>query len=109
MTCGIGEPSILWAAPDALIPLRLNAFASLLHVVSSTSHHMAKTGLRLLDGDTKWNISGMHVLFKYYHSLTRQTLINFAVLSKTLSLLFDEFKLFGGPLEEFAHISSATE
>ena len=58
MTSGVGEPSILWANPDALIPLRLNAFASLLHVISSASHYMAKKGSRLLDGDTKWNISG---------------------------------------------------
>ena len=58
MTSGIGEPSILWASPDALIPLRLNAFASLLHIVSSASHIMAKTGLRLLDGDSKWNVTG---------------------------------------------------
>ena len=79
MVSGIGEPSILWADPGSLIPLRLNAFATLLHVVSSASHHMAKAGLKLLDGDTKWNVSA---------------------LSKTLSLLFDELKLFGGPLEE---------
>ena len=50
---------MLHCSPESLIPLRLNAFASLLHVVSSASHNMAKAGLRLLDGDTKWNISGM--------------------------------------------------
>jgi hypothetical protein len=75
---GIGEPSLLWASPESLIPLRLNAFASLLHVVSTASHYMAKAGLTLLDGDKKWNLSA---------------------LSKTLSLLFDEFRIFEGPLE----------
>eukprot|EP00804_Cyclotella_cryptica_P022229 CCRYP_017931-RA/>CCRYP_017931-RA protein AED:0.02 eAED:0.02 QI:5792/1/1/1/0.8/0.81/11/115/2214 len=79
MVSGIGEPSILWASPESLIPLRLNAFASLLHVVSSASHNMAKAGIRLLDGDTKWNVSA---------------------LSKTLSLLFDESRIFEGPLED---------
>jgi hypothetical protein len=65
MTCGIGEPSILWASPESLIPLRLNAFASLLHVISSASHYMAKTGLRLLDRDTKWNISGIYTFCSF--------------------------------------------
>jgi len=45
-------------SPDALIPLRLNAFATLLHTVSSASHHMAKAGLRQLDGNAPWDITG---------------------------------------------------
>jgi hypothetical protein len=79
MTCGIGEPSILWASPESLIPLRLNAFASLLHVISSASHYMAKTGLRLLDGDTKWNISGIFGLVPFYFSAQPKTHIILSV------------------------------
>ncbi|KAL3808937.1 hypothetical protein ACHAXA_001128 [Cyclostephanos tholiformis] len=75
---GVGEPSILWASPESLIPLRLNAFATLLHTVSSASHHMAKAGLRQLDGITMWDMSA---------------------LGKILSMLFDEWAIFGGPLE----------
>lgn len=75
---GAGEPSFLWASPESLIPLRLNAFATLLHTVSSASHHMATSGLRQLDGSTMWDLPS---------------------LGKLLSLLFDEWALFGGPLE----------
>lgn len=81
MVSGIGEPSILWASPESLIPLRLNAFATLLHVVSSASHHLAKTGLRQLDGSTKWNLTA---------------------LGKVLSMLFDEHAIMGGPFEDLS-------
>jgi hypothetical protein len=80
---GAGEPSFLWASPESLIPLRLNAFATLLHTVSSASHHMATSGLRQLDGSTMWDLPS---------------------LGKLLSLLFDEWALFGGPLETPAPI-----
>jgi len=75
---GAGEPSILWASPQSLIPLRLNAFATLLHSVSSAAHHMAKAGLRQLDGNSTWDITAV---------------------GKLLSMLFDEYAILGGPLE----------
>ena len=77
MVAGVGEPSMLWASPESLIPLRLNAFATLLHTVSSASYHMAKSG-RQLDGNTKWNLTA---------------------LGKMLVMLFDEQSILGGPLE----------
>ncbi|KAL7554277.1 hypothetical protein ACHAWF_017721 [Thalassiosira exigua] len=80
---GAGEPSILWASPEALIPLRLNAFATLLHTVSSASHHMAKSGLRQLDGNATWDLSA---------------------LGKLSSMLFDESEIMGGPLEHAQQI-----
>lgn len=76
---GVGEPSILWASPQTLIPLRMNAFATLLHAVSSATHHMSKTGLRQLDGNSTWDITA---------------------LGKVLSMVFDEQTIFGGPLEK---------
>ena len=76
---GVGEPSILWASPQTLIPLRMNAFATLLHTVSSATHHMSKTGLRQLDGHSTWDITA---------------------LGKVLSMVFDEQTIFGGPLEK---------
>ncbi len=66
---GAGEPSILWASPESLIPLRLNAFATLLHTVSSASHYMAKAGLRQLDGSASWDITGestTRILFRLH-------------------------------------------
>ena len=76
---GTGEPSILWASPDSLIPLRLNAFASLLRAISSVSDHMTNAGLRQLDGNSKWNL---------------------LALGKVLSILFDEGAILGGTLED---------
>lgn len=76
---GTGEPSILWASPDSLIPLRLNAFAALLKVFSSVSDHMTNAGLRQLDGNSKWNL---------------------LALGKVLSMLFDEGAILGGTLED---------
>eukprot|EP00984_Skeletonema_dohrnii_P030698 scaffold22391_cov141-Skeletonema_dohrnii-CCMP3373.AAC.2 len=76
---GTGEPSILWASPDSLIPLRLNAFAALLKVISSVSDHMTNAGLRQLDGNSKWNL---------------------LALGKVLSMLFDEGAILGGTLED---------
>ena len=55
---GVGEPSLLWASPESLIPLRLNAFATLLHTVSSAAHHLSKLGLRQLDGNATWDMTG---------------------------------------------------
>ncbi len=76
---GTGEPSILWASPESLIPLRLNAFAALLKVFSSVSDHMTNAGLRQLDGNSKWNL---------------------LALGKVLSMLFDEGAILGGTLED---------
>ena len=76
---GTGEPSFLWASPDSLIPLRLNAFAALLKVISSVSDHMTNAGLRQLDGNSKWNL---------------------LALGKVLSMLFDEGSILGGTFED---------
>jgi len=51
---------LLVHSPDSLIPLRLNAFATLLHTVSSAAHHMSKAGLRQLDGNATWDITGVY-------------------------------------------------
>ena len=83
---GTGEPSILWASPDSLIPLRLNAFAALLRVISSVSDHMTNAGLRQLDGNSKWNL---------------------LALGKVLSMLFDEGAIFGDTLEDLPADSDA--
>lgn len=77
MVTGTGEPSILWASPESLIPLRLNAFATLLHTISSASYHMSKSE-RQLDGSTKWNLNA---------------------LGKMLVMLFDESSILPGPPE----------
>ncbi len=93
------DPIFTLNSPESLIPLRLNAFATLLHTVSSASHHMAKAGLRQLDGNAMWDLSGA-LSTCILQSLRWDLHPNFcAALGKILSMLFDEWAILGGPLE----------
>lgn len=73
LICGDGEPDLVWANPAASIPLRVHSFASILHLVGTTSLFLAKNGANQVDGVSK---------------------LNFVVLGRVLALLFDEKKLF---------------
>lgn len=79
---GTGEPSLLWANPATVLPLRVHAFAGLLHFIQSVSGHLSRFGLKQLDGKTKWNVTTFGTI---------------------ISALFDEQKLFsssrGGTIE----------
>jgi hypothetical protein len=74
LICGDGEPDLIWANPASSIPLRVHSFATILHLVGTTSLYMAKCGVTQLDGTSKFN---------------------FVTLGRVLALLFDERKLFG--------------
>jgi len=74
MICGNGEPDLVWANPSAPIPLRVHAFATLLHLIGSTSMYLSKNGVTLVDGVSSWNV---------------------VTLGRVIALTFDEQKLFG--------------
>mmetsp|Transcript_5966 Transcript_5966/g.9423 ORF Transcript_5966/g.9423 Transcript_5966/m.9423 type:complete len:3872 (+) Transcript_5966:128-11743(+) len=57
MVSGSGEPSLLWANPALVLPLRINAFASFMQLINFVSSHLSKFGLTQLDGKSKWNIT----------------------------------------------------
>jgi hypothetical protein len=71
---GTGEPDLVWANPTAPLPLRVQAFASLLHIVGATTMYMAKNGAKILNGAGDLNVVEM---------------------GRALALLFDERSLFG--------------
>jgi hypothetical protein len=73
---GKSEPSLLWANPAALIPLRIHAFASLLQLINSCSGYLMKNGATQLDGKSKWNVT---------------------TLGRLVALVFDESMLFDSP------------
>lgn len=73
MVSGTGEPSLLWANPALVLPLRIDAFATLLHFLHTASSHLARFGVTQLDGKSKWNVT---------------------TFGRILSLVFDEDKLF---------------
>jgi hypothetical protein len=54
---GTGEPSLLWANPAMVLPLRIHAFATLLHLIQNVSSHLSRFGLKQLDGKAKWNVA----------------------------------------------------
>lgn len=74
LICGDGEPDLVWANPAASIPLRVHSFATILHLVGTSSLYLAQNGVTQVDGTSKWN---------------------FVVQGRVLALLFDESKLFG--------------
>jgi hypothetical protein len=76
---GCGEANPRWANPGAFLPLRVQAFATLLQVLGSTSVFFSKRGLAQLDGSGKWNL---------------------ILLSRILAVAFDEGELFGISAEE---------
>jgi hypothetical protein len=71
---GTGNHDLEWANPAATMPLRVNAFATLLQILGSSTLYMSKRGVTQLDGSGKWN---------------------FVTLGRILSLLFDEEEMFG--------------
>jgi hypothetical protein len=76
---GCGEANPRWANPGSFQPLRVQAFATLLQVLGSTSVYYSKRGLSQLDGSGKWNL---------------------ILLGRILALAFDEGQLFGETAEE---------
>lgn len=74
MICGTGEPDLVWANPSSTLPLRVHAFATMIHLVGSSAIYLAKNGVTLLDGVGGWNV---------------------VTIGRVLALLFDERKLFG--------------
>ena len=74
MICGSGEPDVIWANPASSLPLRVHAFATIMHLVGSTSMYLSKNGVTLVDGLSGWNV---------------------VTLGRVLALVFDERKLFG--------------
>lgn len=71
---GTAEPSLRWANPAALLPLRVQAFATLLQILGSCTLYSSKRGLSQLDGSSKWNL---------------------IALGRVIALAFDEETLFG--------------
>lgn len=74
IVCGTAEADLVWANPAAFLPLRVQAFASLLHILGSFTVFSSKRGLSQLDGSSK---------------------LNLIALGRVLALSFDEGLLFG--------------
>ena len=53
---GDGTANLVWANPASSASLRLHAFATLLRLVGSSSHYLAKLGATQIDGETRWNV-----------------------------------------------------
>lgn len=73
------EADLAWANPAAILPLRVQAFATLLHLLGSSTLYLSKRGATQLDGSGKWNMMS---------------------LSRVVALLFDEGAMFGSQAEE---------
>jgi len=54
---GLGEPSLLWANPESLIPLRLQSFAAILYVMSNASAFQTKQGVTI--HGLQWDLSNI--------------------------------------------------
>lgn len=76
---GTGNHDLEWANPSAALPLRVNAFATLLQILGSSTMFLSKRGVTQLDGKSKWN---------------------FVSLSRVMGLLFDEREMFGVNYDE---------
>jgi len=76
---GTGNYHLMWADPAATLPLRVNAFATLLQILGSSTLFLSKRGVAQLDGTSKWN---------------------FVSLSRVVGLLFDEKEMFGSCCDE---------
>lgn len=68
------EPNLSWANPSFASPLRIQSFASLLYMLGASNLFLTRSGLGLVDGDSKWNV---------------------VTLGRVLALLFDEERIFG--------------
>ena len=71
---GTGNHDLKWANPAATLPLRVNAFATLLQVLGSSTLFLSKRGVNQLDGKGKFGLLS---------------------LSRVMGLLFDEKEMFG--------------
>eukprot|EP00536_Pseudo-nitzschia_multiseries_P017308 jgi/Psemu1/248066/estExt_Genewise1.C_14790007 len=76
---GTGNHDLQWANPAATLPLRVNAFATLLQILGSSTLFLSRRGVTQLEGNNKWN---------------------FVSLSRVVGLLFDEKDMFGGCCDE---------
>ena len=76
---GTGNHDITWANPEATLPLRVNAFATLLQILGSSTLFLSKRGVTQLDGSGKFNL---------------------LALSRVMGLLFDEKEMFGDSYNE---------
>jgi len=76
---GTGNHDLEWANPAAALPLRVNAFATLLQVLGSSTVFLSKRGVTQLDGNGKFN---------------------FPSLGRVMGLLFDEKEMFGDSNDE---------
>lgn len=74
LVLGDGDPDLVWANPGASIPLRVQSFATILHVVGATALYMSRNGVTQVNGTSKWNV---------------------VIFGRVLALLFDEKHLFG--------------
>lgn len=55
---GKGTPSLLWANPASVIPLRMHAFATLLQIINGMNTYMVRNGCTQLDGGkSRWNLT----------------------------------------------------
>lgn len=79
VVAGTGSHDLLWANPTSTRPLRVNAFASLLQILGSSTLYFSKRGVLQVTGKAKWN---------------------FVSLSRVMALVFDEEALFGKNGEE---------
>jgi hypothetical protein len=79
MVFGTGEPDLVWANPSSPLPLRVHSFATIIHLIGSTSMYLSKNGVTLVDGLSGWNV---------------------ATLGRVVALMFDERKLFGDQAAE---------
>ena len=62
---GLGEPSLLWANPESLIPLRLQSFAAILYVMSNASAFQTKQGVTI--HGLQWDLSNIGMCDLMYH------------------------------------------
>eukprot|EP00535_Pseudo-nitzschia_heimii_P008056 CAMPEP_0197181318 /NCGR_PEP_ID=MMETSP1423-20130617/5641_1 /TAXON_ID=476441 /ORGANISM="Pseudo-nitzschia heimii, Strain UNC1101" /LENGTH=3706 /DNA_ID=CAMNT_0042631551 /DNA_START=249 /DNA_END=11369 /DNA_ORIENTATION=- len=76
---GTGYHDLNWANPAANIPLRVNAFATLLQILGSSTLYLSRRGVTQLDGKDKFNL---------------------LTLSRVMGLLFDEKEMFGNKYHE---------
>ncbi len=76
---GTGHLDLKWANPAATLPLRVNAFATLLQILGSSTMFLSKRGVTQLDGNGKFGLLS---------------------LSRLMGLLFNEKEMFGDRYDE---------
>ena len=76
---GTGNHDLQWANPANTLPLRVNAFATLLQVLGSSALFLSKRGVTPLNGNGKFSMLS---------------------LGRVMGLLFDEKEMFGDSYDE---------